>query len=296
QGAYEFTQVPSGSYTVFEQTQAGWIVTAPPGGSSQVSVGPGSDLHVDFGNWQPDSLYCFKVPERWFMSAWYPLDETSGNLAHETVSGLHGDWKGPSPSEMPIPLAGWVDGALEFDTVNEYVEAPSGVANNFPALQSFTLDAWIRVDDSNDNGIRTIVDKRIGNTSQPTGYVFFVQDGELGFQLGDGTAFAGSFRTTGVDLRDGQWHHVAAVVDRDTPGEAVRLYVEGQEKPLETPVPPVKLGSLSNSAPLRIGKQSAPYAFYFHPFKGAIDELEIFHIALTGSQVRQIANVGSWGK
>ena len=100
-----------------------------------------------------------------------------------------------------------------------------------------------------------------------------------------------AFGPAGPDTRDGQFHHVAVTVQRDS-ATGGKLYVDGQE--VLTFDPTVAAGDLSNTEPLRIGVNAN--ATFFSNFKGAIDEVSLYHRALTAAEVRSIYSAGSAGK
>ncbi len=69
------------------------------------------------------------------MVAWYPFDEpwragSLPNTAAEIALGNNGTSIPASPGG-PTPIAGKAAWALNFDGVNDYVQAPSSPATNF---------------------------------------------------------------------------------------------------------------------------------------------------------------------
>lgn len=89
---------------------------------------------------------------------------------------------------------------------------------------------------------------------------------------------------------DGQWHHVAGTYD----GSFVRLYVDSVEVGSGTPTS-ITIGyRLSPDNDLIIGQYTGTCRQY--PFKGDIDEVEIFDRALSASEIQRIFNAGSAGK
>ena len=93
-----------------------------------------------------------------------------------------------------------------------------------------------------------------------------------------------AFGTT--DLRDGQWHHIAAVTMEGDLGTTILIYVDGE---LEN----VKRGSRfietvttdQKSKPIQFGRHLfAPKQL----FRGSLDEVYLFDSALSGDEVRQV--------
>ena len=92
-------------------------------------------------------------------------------------------------------------------------------------------------------------------------------------------------------VNDGQWHHIAGV--RNTSAGLVQLYVDGV---LDTSVTDTTGSYVEVSAvPWNIGNTpgSGPS---FSPWNGLIDEVEIFNVALSASEIQSIFNAGSAGK
>jgi hypothetical protein len=195
------------------------------------------------------------------MEEWWPLDETSGNVVNNLIShpisghgpDLHNGT--PQPGLIggtgPAPAPGMVAGALQFDGVDDFVEVsdPSGTLS-YQAPNSFTIDAWIKVDPGDASGIRPIVDKRVEIGGKVAGYAFFLSNGNLAFQLADGVGPSSACGAPGdattsctnyvstANVADGKWHFVAAVIDRTT--NQIRLYdgPAGGSLSLDWPGPP----------------------------------------------------------
>jgi hypothetical protein len=225
------------------------------------------------------------------MAAWWPLDETSGTTAFDIAgvptNGTHVNGPAPGP--------GMVAGALNFDGVNDYVQVADHPSLNF-GQGNLSIDAWIRT--SAASGVQILLDKRVeGATVQ--GYSFFLGNGTLGFQLAQGvgspicsTAPGASCTNygSGAFVANGQWRHVAVTVDRSSPTGG-RFYVDGAH--VATFDPTFRLGSLTNTSPLRMGSRSSTVTGLY---RGALDEVELFPRVLTPAEVRSIYLAGRSGK
>jgi len=104
-GLYSFTELPSGTYTVAEVLQDGWVQTAPPGGTYEVVVGAGEVVNdVDFGNFTmewipplPDDVEYILLGEDYYFDFnstredgvfdVYTLDTTAAWLTIDSVTG-----------------------------------------------------------------------------------------------------------------------------------------------------------------------------------------------------------------
>jgi hypothetical protein len=250
------------------------------------------------------------------LEEWWTLNETGGVIVNNLIShpipghgpNLHNGAPQPGPigGGGPAPVAGMVAGALQFDGVDDWVEVPdpSGTLSH-QAPNSFTIDAWIKVQPGDASGVRPIVDKRVEIGGKVAGYAFFLYNGQLGFQLADGvgssnicgaptsSATSCTNYVSTANVADGRWHFVAAVIDRATNqirlydgpvGGSLSLVLTGQARP-----------NAANNAALLIGS-SYPIASSKRFFKGAIDEVEIFNRALTLQELDLIFKAGSAGK
>jgi hypothetical protein len=250
------------------------------------------------------------------LEEWWTLNETGGVIVNNLIShpipghgpDLHNGAPQPGPigGGGPAPVAGMVAGALQFDGVDDLVEVldPSGTLSH-QAPNSFTIDAWIKVQPGDASGVRPIVDKRVEIGGKVAGYAFFLYNGRLGFQLADGvgssnicgaptsSATSCTNYVSTANVADGSWHFVAAVIDRATNqirlydgpvGGSLSLVLTGQARP-----------NAANNAALLIGS-SYPIASSKGFFKGAIDEVEIFNRALTLPELDLIFKAGSAGK
>jgi hypothetical protein len=164
----------------------------------------------------------------------------------------------------------------------------SSASVNFGANADLSIDAWIKTTETARNTL-TIVDKRLISGVNVTGYVMYLYNGRLGFQLGVGGTGQDAINLSN-DLRNGQWHHIAITVVRNsvTGGKA---YVDGSQSGTFNPT--ARSGNLANSQPFLIGEhETATVA----NFIGQIDEVELFSRAITGAEVASIYNAGSTGK
>ena len=124
------------------------------------------------------------------------------------------------------------------------------------------------------------------------GYDLFLEGGVLSFQMADVLA-VNSFNnfSAGPDLRDGNFHHVAVTVQRNSTSGG-RFYIDGQLA--GTFDPTVCPGDLSNAGSLLIGDHPTPgFQASYH---GIIDELSLYRRALTSNEISAIYNAGSSGK
>jgi hypothetical protein len=227
------------------------------------------------------------------MTAWWTFDETSGPIATDIAGAVHNNG---TYQQGPTPTPGKVAGSLCFDGVDDRVEAPDD-----PELDvdtgDFTIDTWVRT--TSTSGIITLVDKR-DFAPFARGYTFFLVNGNLFLQMatGIGSSFCSNspadgctnYGTSGPNVADGLWHHVAVTVDRDDPQGGV-FFVDGS--PVGVPFnPTIRPQSLGNGAVARI----ATHAQGGSVLKGCLDEFEIFKRELSSGEIKALFAAGSAGK
>ncbi len=105
-------------------------------------------------------------------------------------------------------------------------------------------------------------------------------------------AVGGPLTVGHADLRDGRWHHVAAVYLEnrapDGPG-TVLLYVDGELQRRTFGRTRVRLQTevrSTHAEPVQFGRQVMRASPEREFFKGAIDEVFIIGAALTGEEIR----------
>ena len=172
--------------------------------------------------------------------------------------------------------SGKVGQAFNLDGANDRINATNSAALNFGVGADFSIEAWIKPLTNNTTyGVTTIVDKRNApNVSQGLGYEISLVNGKVACRLSDSLANVGTgYGPAGPDLRmDGNFHHVAMTVDRDSTTGG-KLYVDGAVG--LTFDPTVEPGNLSNNEPVRSGNHATASLNCY--FKGIIDEPGIYN-------------------
>ncbi|MCC6681868.1 MAG: exo-alpha-sialidase [Phycisphaeraceae bacterium] len=143
--------------------------------------------------------------------------------------------------------------ALHFDGQDDIVRMADNGNNacDFDAADSFTLEAVFRTSDHTDggaNGSGPLIAKDVGANQQS--FWLRVENGNLRFLTCDGPTTSDVISSSSIS--DGQWHHVAAVLDRVS-GQ-MRLYVDYQLVDTETTI---VTGSVANTNDLLIGSFNA---------------------------------------
>ncbi len=266
------------THEVFDSWPSDFVVLA-------IGRNLGSYLAIDGSIGQPyilvrgedlTSTNCVNPPTG--MMNWWPLDELSGptsvDIRGTPNNGLH--------VGSPTPVAGKVQGALQFDGVNDQVDIVDAAEVNF-GTGDFSIDAWIRT--SIAGGTAALVDKIDAATS--TGYSLLLQSGILSLQLADGSSTTYS---SGYFVADGDWHLVAVTVDRDA-ALGITFYVDGL--PVSNANPTLHPGSLTNTDDLVLGARTSTGS---DRFSGEMDEVEMYDRVLSDFDIFTLRLADSLGK
>ncbi len=197
----------------------------------------------------------------------WKFDEGSGTTAADSsVNGNNGNIIG----------ATWATGksgsGLSFDG-NDYVIRTNPSAGLKPSLEVATA-AWIKMSATDTGGAEIV--------SMGDSYAIRVQtNGNIQFFYYNGTTWK-SIITTGVNVRDGVWHHI---VGQKT-SAALQIYVDGISK-----------ASISNTGTITytlgtglfIGRHGNGDTIY--DFTGIIDDVRIYNRALSNQEVLELYNL-----
>ncbi|MGC2062504.1 MAG: LamG domain-containing protein, partial [Thermodesulfovibrionales bacterium] len=192
--------------------------------------------------------------------------------------------------------AGMVGQAFSMDGADDYVLIADPIPASLQIQNEISLDAWIYVAEYPDPttpmvaqivgsqydatiaGVALFLDGRANPEGQPS------PPGHIGLQIGGAGSWHVAAANAQVPLN--QWIHVAATRKAN---EDAKIYYNGVLQP-STSVP--WAGSINYSgAWFAIGQQKD----INRPFKGLIDEVEIFNRALTSDEIAAIYNAGSTG-
>jgi hypothetical protein len=215
------------------------------------------------------------------LSGYWNLDEGSGLVAaDQSGNGNHGIL-----INGPVWSSGIMGNALSFDGENDYVN----VGNFNVEGNQLTLAAWIKADRFDH---LTYEDARIiSKASNQTGTNHYWMLGMI--RTHTGTAFRFRLKADGevqtIDgsngpLQPGVWIHVASVYD----GAEMRIYQDGVEV---ISMPKTGLLDQNSSVPVWIGNNPAnPVS---KPFDGLIDDVRVYHRALSAAEIAALASGSS---
>lgn len=230
------------------------------------------------------------------MTAWWPLDETSGTTAQDIVGvPNNGTHSGGVTRDTHVAGTACYNGTNAFTTVPNHMEIDfQGDCSN-DAAEAFTIDFWIRTTAS--SGVVTILDKRSAATNFLQGWSVYLYNGRVGFQMATGTGnqicgSAGSACTnftSSFNVADGQWHFVAISASRCR-GAAGTFYVDGATSSFHP-----RVGGIFSQSDLYFARR-APSLNADNYFPGCLDEVEIFKTIVPQSDLDAIYHAGREGK
>ncbi|MHC4759646.1 MAG: LamG domain-containing protein, partial [Planctomycetota bacterium] len=216
---------------------------------------------------------------------------TGGNYGSAIDSGLVGYWKLDSdPNDStdnsrdgtingnPVwDPNGYIDGALDFDGTDDYVEIEGfqGVTRK----QARTCTAWIKTTTEGDIIFW-------GDTSGSIWLFWIDGSGRIGI-----TTFTG-YKKSNADFRDNQWHHVAVVWTEDfgPNTDDIKLYVDGEE--LTDTVVSSGAINTNRASNVRIGVLDPAPGGNHRWFNGRIDDVRIYDRALSTAEITKLYRSG----
>jgi subtilisin-like proprotein convertase family protein len=162
---------------------------------------------------------------------------------------------------------------LVFDGQDDFMEVPHHVSLN--VTNAITVAAWVKT--SSNTGEEYIMTK--GDDS----FYFALGGGTIGSEVSiylNGVSSDWLRGTTQVG--DNTWHHVAATWD----GSTIHLYVDGNLEATENKTGTISTGSNELRAGYRLGQST---------YSGAMDELQLWNIALSEVEIGNIMNFQMMG-
>ncbi|MHC4356524.1 MAG: LamG domain-containing protein, partial [Planctomycetota bacterium] len=252
------------------------------------------DATYDTGELEPDTTYYWRIDE------FYGVDTVEGQVWSFSTTpvlplsadpNLVGQWTfdgdsggvvldqsghgGHAALAGDVQLVAGIDGdALSFDgSGGDYAEATNHLG--VPGTQSRTVMAWIKTADYGEIA-------SWGQNVAGQKWIFRVQEsnGTLGAIR---VEVNGGYQVGSIDVRDDEWHHVAAVLADDGSPDVneISLYVDGflenNSASLDEPI-------ATADGVVRIGQ--SPWGT--RPFAGLIDSVRIYDKAFTEDEMRQL--------
>jgi hypothetical protein len=216
------------------------------------------------------------------LRAYWPLDERSGQVAHDLSGNGNDGQLGATPgpdSADPRWVDGRLGGGLAFDG-DDYIQVPDSPSLETPP--ALTVSAYFRGDRSPGDW-RYIVSKgSLGCRSASYG-LYSGPNGGLGFYISSRTGYVVS-PLAGRSVWDGRWHHAAGSFD----GRTVRLFLDGAQVGSGTPTD----SDIAYALPGESAYLGAYRGDCDLMLVGELDDVAIWGRALAPAEVRTVRGDG----
>jgi len=231
-------------------------------------------IHMYYGN--PNA-----INQQDHAAVWDSSSKMVLHLNEET--GLHYDSTINSNNGTPYGgiaqgVGGKIDGADNFDGINDYIEVPhSDGITGFTA--GFTASFWLRLDDTTRR--QTILNKYSTGGNQRAWFIEFQTHATYGKVLGlflskDGVGWREYYVSFNPAISE--WYYIVVVWES---GKVPKIYINGQQK---STIGKTTITSIFNNtlAPLHIGRSTYAAGRYL---KGMLDEIRISSVAYSAALV-----------
>lgn len=203
---------------------------------------------------------------------YWPMNEGTGTVAHDSSdNGNQGVL-----TNGPQWATGKVGGALQFDGVNDYVNAGNGASLQLSGAH--TLEAWINPK-AIPSGSGGVIAKY--RSSAYPGYLLAVMsNGKVIYTLKKDSTTSANVTSNSAVVPD-TWYHIVAVYD----GTSMRLYINGVQQT------DVESWDIANSFRNTTDNAYIGYLNANTRFNGIIDELRIYNRALSAAEINYHYNL-----
>jgi hypothetical protein len=218
--------------------------------------------------------YSTREPRDSSLIAWYKFDETSGDqLSDNSQNNNTGTLYNFNLDRCWIK--GLVSNALQFNGIDSYVSLGNGIISTV-ASGSFTISCWIKLYPLAGSGK---INDIISNSGGATAGTYLLYLNTSSYLVGSLITNSTTSTITGsTSLNDGNWYHVAWVVN--TTGTSMTLYINGSSH-----VSGTYSGSLvSLNTSVYMGSRNTSANF----FGGVIDDFRIYNQALSSVEITRL--------
>jgi len=229
---------------------------------------PWGDGVVDVQDLIVLSEHLFEEVKEPTLIAHWKLDETEGDNAYDSAGDKAGLLFG---GPVWQPTGGIVEGALEFDGIDDYVETDFVLS---PADGEFSVFAWVK-----GGSAEQIIISQIDGT-RGVGSAWLCTDPSDGRLITRLMHPPFSPLESESVITDGLWHHIGVVYDFD--GLHRCLYLDGVEVAKDI-IPIAPVGS-DGGLYIGAGKNLKPGSL----FMGLIDDVRIYDVALSAEKVESL--------
>jgi len=206
------------------------------------------------------------------LAAHYTFDEGSGTVANDgSGNGNTATFEGD-----PTWVQGYLNGALEFDGVGDYLDCGQGAS--LAIGEAVTMSAWIQV-------YAPTLDQKVGGNQDNTngGYKMGLNSSKVEFEIrtADNTAVLNRAVAGGTTLVENVWYHVTGVYSQAD--GYIRTYVNGAlDRELAT-------SDVLGVSPGNLYIGCEPYNTANGQFNGVLDDVRIYNRAMSPGEVAGLA-------
>jgi len=199
-----------------------------------------------------------------------------GNLLDETINNNDGT-KNAGGTE--VYADGVVGQGFSFNGSTEI--ALADIPFDFERTDSFSIAVWIKTTSVN------VDDFIFGKNTGATGYQMHLRttNNEIRVRISNAAGNRILLDTVGVNVRDGEWHHIVLTYDGSSLASGVNIYVDGIVSTKSVVNDTLTL-SILNNTDLVIGNEEKDVTTKF--FTGSMDSVGIYDNELTSVEVSDL--------
>ncbi len=174
--------------------------------------------------------------------------------------------------------------AITFNGLNNDIEMATDNDALDPLTGSLTVSTWINAQPT--SGIHDFIVRKGTGGSTDIGYALLVSEntGKARVYINDGSSYIVNALTGNITIADGTWHYVVFTWD---PAVGVKIYVDGN---LDVQQSVTTAVSLNSPMALVIGGAGGGSSDF--TVNGSIDEVKIYHAALSADDIKLDYNQG----
>ena len=215
--------------------------------------------------------------------AHWKLDETAGPTAVDSINGYDG-----ALANNPAWTPGLLDGALDFDGIDDNIDVGPEPALDDLFASGATLTGWIRARGWGEGSYGRIADK--SNATYPgAGWAFelYGPAQALLFQMGY-TGATGSWATPAGAISLDTWHHVAVVFDSSDAANDPAIYIDGVAQTINELDAPSGTPDPDDAYDLHLGNHAQSTV---RTFDGLLDDIRLFDRMLSATEIEDLATL-----
>ncbi len=219
----------------------------------------------------PERIAAFHAPE---LIAHFPFEEIGSD--RPIADTIDPERKAQATGEL-TSVEGKIGRGLQFGG-NGFVDC--GQIAAFEGDQAFSLTAWVRTEASEPMTVLSKMDE--GNSHR--GYDLILEGDRIACHIVHHWPDDGFKVITKQVLPLREWHHLSVVYDGSRQASGVAVFVNGNAWPVEIAHGRQITGTLLTDKPFHIGRRNNSA-----PFRGLIDDVQIFSQALTQEDAARLA-------